>query len=233
MGVTRLLEAIRAVDPTIRFYQSCSSEMFGRVDTSPQNETTPFHPTSPYAVSKVFAHWITVNYREAYGLYACSGICFNHESPRRGVQFVTRKITQAVAQIKLGLKRRLQLGNIRSERDWGFVGDYVRAMWLMLQQDDPQDYVIGTGEVNSVEHFVAAAFQHAELDWHDHVTIDPSLFRPQGTNSLVADPTKARRQLGWRPEVSFEQLVQMMVEADLSRLSSNRGAARNRSLAAA
>jgi GDPmannose 4,6-dehydratase len=217
VGVIRLLEAVRAVNPAIRFYQACSSEMFGHVDQTPQNETTPFCPSSPYALSKAFAHWITVNYRQNYGLYACSGICFNHESPRRGEQFVTRKVTQAVAQIKLGRKRRLRLGDVSSERDWGFAGDFVRAMWLMLQQDEPEDYVIGTGETRSVERFVDEAFRYAGLDWRDHVSIDPTLYRPKATNLLVADPTRAHRQLGWYPKVSFEQLVEMMVEADLLR----------------
>jgi GDPmannose 4,6-dehydratase len=219
LGVTRLLEAIRAVDPTIRFYQACSSEVFGRASEAPQNEATPFCPSSPYAISKAFAHWITVSYRESYGLFACSGICFNHESPRRGEQFVTRKVARAVAQIKCGREQRLRLGDIQATRDWGYVGDFVRAMWLMLQQDEPQDYVIGTGQAHTVERFVEAAFQHVGLDWHEHVTIDPNLYRPNRGHALIADPTKACRQLGWRPEVSFEQLVRMMVDADLQQLA--------------
>jgi GDPmannose 4,6-dehydratase len=233
LGVARLLEAICAVDPSIRFYQASSSEMFGQVHETPQNESTPFCPSSPYAASKAFAHWVTVNFRESCGVFACSGISFNHESPRRGEQFVTRKITQAVARIKMGVKLPLRLGNIQSEKDWGFVGDHVRAMWLMLQQDEPEDYVIGTGETHSVEQFVEAAFQCADLDWREHVQIDPHLYRPKGPNVLVAEPTRARQQLGWQPEVSFEQLVELMVEADLARLARHHGTTSDRNCAAA
>jgi len=223
LGVTRLLESVRVVDPTIRFYQASSSEMFGRVRETPQCETTPFRPCSPYAVAKAYAHWISVNYRESYGLYTCSGICFNHESPRRGAKFVTRKISQAVARIKRGQTRNLRLGNLNAERDWGFAGDFVEAMWLMLQQDQPEDYVIGTGKTNSVQQFVEAAFRHVGLDWRDYVTVDPTLYAPAEVDLLVADPTKAGRQLEWQPTVTFEELVEMMVEADLSRLSGGAG----------
>ncbi len=216
LGVTRLLEALRLIDPSIRFYQASSSEMFGRVRESPQNERTAFWPRSPYAVSKVYGHWITVNYRESYGLFACSGILFNHESPRRGTEFVTRKISRAVAQIKLGQARELRLGNLKPRRDWGFAGDYVRAMWLMLQQDKPDDYVVGSGKTHSVEQFVAAAFRHAGLEWRDHVVIDQALYRPAEVDLLLADATKARDELGWEPTVSFEQLVAMMVDADVA-----------------
>lgn len=222
LGVTRILEAIRLVDPKIRFYQASSSEMFGRVRETPQSEQTPFWPRSPYAVAKVYGHWITVNYRESFDLFACSGILFNHESPRRGTEFVTRKITRAVAEIKLGLSRELQLGNLKSRRDWGFAGDYVKAMWRMLQQSTPDDFVIGTGDTHSVEQFVAAAFAHVDLDWRDYVTIDPKLFRPAEVDLLVADTTKATQQLGWEPEINFERLVAMMVDADLSALADTR-----------
>jgi GDPmannose 4,6-dehydratase len=214
LGVTRLLEALRLVDPSIRFYQASSSEMFGRVRQTPQNERTAFWPRSPYAVSKVYGHWITVNYRESYGLFACSGILFNHESPRRGTEFVTRKISRSVAHIKLGQASKLRLGNLKPRRDWGFAGDYVRAMWLMLQQDKPDDYVVGSGKTHSVEQFVAAAFRHAGLEWRDHVVIDPALYRPAEVDLLLADATKARNVLGWEPSISFEQLVAMMVDAD-------------------
>jgi GDPmannose 4,6-dehydratase len=218
LGVTRLLDAIRLVDPAIRFYQASSSEMYGRVQETPQSERTPFWPRSPYAVAKVYGHWITVNYRESYGLFACSGILFNHESPRRGEQFVTRKITRAAARIKLGLDDELRLGNLQAKRDWGFTGDYVRAMWLMLQQQKPEDYVIGTGAARSVQEFVEAAFGHVGLDWRDYVVVDPKFYRPAEVDLLLADPSKARDELGWEPTVDFDRLVAMMVEADLAEL---------------
>lgn len=216
LGVTRLLEAIRLVDPTIRFYQASSSEMFGKVREVPQNENTPFHPRSPYGVAKVYAHWITVNYRESYGMFAVSGICFNHESPRRGLEFVTRKITYTAARIKLGLAHELRLGNLEARRDWGYAPDYVRAMWLMLQQDEPEDYVIATGETHSVREFVELAFDHLGLDWRKYVVVDPALYRPADVDLLVGDATKARTKLGWAPSVTFEQLVKIMVDADLA-----------------
>jgi GDPmannose 4,6-dehydratase len=219
LGVTRLLDALRHGCPQARFYQASSSEMFGQVRETPQRETTPFHPRSPYGVAKVYGHYITVNYRESYGLFACSGILFNHESPRRGLEFVTRKITHGVARIKLGLDRELRLGNLQAKRDWGFAGDYVRAMWLMLQQDRPEDYVVGTGETHTVEEFVHIAFGHVGLDWKAHVVVDPRFFRPAEVDLLLGDPARARRQLGWAPEVSFERLVTMMVDADLAALS--------------
>ena len=219
LGVTRMLDAIRMVNPSTRFYQASSSEMFGRVQEVPQRETTPFWPRSPYSVAKVYGHWITINYRESYGLFACSGILFNHESPRRGIEFVTRKITHTVAQIKLGLADRLPLGNLKAKRDWGFAGDYVRAMWLMLQQETPDDFVVGTGETYTVESFVQAAFEHVGLNWHDYVVIDPKFYRPAEVDLLVADPTKAKTVLGWEPKVTLEQLVKMMVDADLAALS--------------
>ncbi|MDA1051902.1 MAG: GDP-mannose 4,6-dehydratase [Planctomycetota bacterium] len=219
LGVTRVLEAIRSIDRQIRFYQASSSEMFGRVQETPQRETTPFWPRSPYSVAKVYGHWITVNYRESYDLFACSGILFNHESPRRGIEFVTRKISRAVAQIKLGLADELRLGNLKAKRDWGFAGDYVEAMWLMLQQETPDDYVVGTGQTYEVEEFVAAAFDHVDLDWHDYVVIDPKFYRPAEVDLLVADSAKAKRELGWEPKVSFRELVAMMVEADLADLA--------------
>jgi GDPmannose 4,6-dehydratase len=215
-GVTRTLEAIRQVDTSIRLYQASSSEMFGRVSEVPQTELTPFYPRSPYGVSKVFAHYITVNYRESYGMFAVSGILFNHESPRRGLEFVTRKVTDGVARIKLGLTDHLTLGNLDAQRDWGFAGDYVRAMWRMLQQDEPDDYVIATGVSHSVQHLVETAFGHAGLDWRAHVRTDPAFLRPAEVDHLIGDPTKARRVLGWEPSVSFEQLVAMMVDADLA-----------------
>jgi GDPmannose 4,6-dehydratase len=218
LGVTRILEAIRLVHPTARFYQASSSEMFGRVSESPQSETTTFYPRSPYGVAKVYGHWITVNYRESYALYAVSGILFNHESPRRGIEFVTRKVTDGVARIKLGLARELRLGNLDARRDWGFAGDYVEAMWRMLQQPRPGDYVIGTGETHSVRELVEAAFGHVGLDWRKHVVKDPKYMRPAEVDLLQADPTKARRELGWTPTVKFNELVAMMVEADLTRL---------------
>jgi GDPmannose 4,6-dehydratase len=219
LGVLRMLEAIRVVGGTsspIRFYQASSSEMFGKVRESPQTERTPFHPRSPYGVAKVFGHHITVNYREAYGLFACSGICFNHEGPRRGLEFVTRKITNAVARIKLGLQNELTLGNLDAERDWGYAGDFVRAMWMMLQQDEPDDFVIATGETHSVREFVEAAFRAAGIDdWERHVRTDERFFRPADVDSLVGDASHARRVLDWEPTVRFEELVTMMVEHDL------------------
>jgi GDPmannose 4,6-dehydratase len=219
VGVTRMLEAVRSVDPEIRFYQASSSEMFGKVREAPQNELTPFHPRSPYGVAKVYGHHITVNYRESYGLFAVSGICFNHEGPRRGVEFVTRKISDGVARIKLGLADELRLGNLDAKRDWGFAGDYVDAMWRMLQQDEPRDYVIATGEEHSVREFAEIAFEHAGLDWERYVLTDPAYLRPAEVDHLVGDASKARAELGWEPRVSFEQLVRMMVDADVERLS--------------
>jgi GDPmannose 4,6-dehydratase len=219
LGVTRVLEAIRLVDPSIRFYQASSSEMFGRVRETPQRETTPFWPRSPYAAAKVYGHWITVNYRESYNLFACSGILFNHESPRRGHEFVTRKISHTVAKISLGMADELRLGNLKAKRDWGFAGDYVQAMWLMLQQEQADDFVVGTGETFEVEQFVEAAFAHVGLDWHDYVVIDPKFYRPAEVDLLVADPSKAERDLGWTPKVHFRQLVGMMVDADLAELT--------------
>jgi GDPmannose 4,6-dehydratase len=219
MGVTRMLEAIRQVDPSIRIYQASSSEMYGRVREVPQTEMTPFYPRSPYGVSKVFGHYITVNYRESYGLFAVSGILFNHESPRRGLEFVTRKVTNGVAAIKLGLTDHLALGNLDACRDWGFAGDYVRAMWMMLQQDAADDYVIATGVSHSVRQLVEIAFGHAGLEWQQYVRTDPTLLRPAEVDHLIGDPGKARRVLGWEPTVDFEQLVAMMVDADLERLS--------------
>jgi GDPmannose 4,6-dehydratase len=219
LGVTRVLEAIRQVDSSIRLYQASSSEMFGKVREVPQTELTPFYPRSPYGVSKVFGHYITVNYRESYELFAVSGILFNHESPRRGLEFVTRKVTNGVARIKLGLADTLSLGNLDAQRDWGFAGDYVRAMWLMLQQDRAEDYVIATGISHSVRDLVEVAFEHAGLDWQKHVRQDPALLRPAEVDHLIGDARKAREQLGWQPAVSFEQLVRMMVDADLERWS--------------
>lgn len=218
VGVTRILEAIRLTNPEARFYQASSSEMFGKVREVPQRETTPFHPRSPYGVAKVYGHYITVNYRESYGLFACSGILFNHESPRRGKEFVTRKVTDGAARIKLGLAPDLRLGNLTAHRDWGFAGDYVRAMWLMLQQDAPDDYVIATGESHSVQELVELAFEHVGLDWRKHVVEDPSLIRPAEVDTLLGDWSHAREKLGWKPEVSFARLVQMMVDADLALL---------------
>jgi GDPmannose 4,6-dehydratase len=215
LGVTRVLDAIRIVDPGIRFYQASSSEMFGKVAEVPQTETTPFYPRSPYGVAKVYGHWITVNYRESYGLHASSGICFNHESPRRGLEFVTRKITHGVARIKLGLDRTLALGNLDARRDWGFAGDYVRAMWLMLQQGGPDDYVVATGESHSVRELCELAFARVGLAAEDHVVLDPRFVRPAEVDLLVGEAGKAERQLGWKPEVSFKELVEGMVDADL------------------
>ena len=223
LGVTRMLEAIRFVDPNIRFYQASSSEMFGKVQEMPQTEKTPFWPRSPYGVAKVYGHWITVNYRESYNLFACSGILFNHESPRRGLEFVTRKITDAVARIKMGLQEKLQLGNIDAKRDWGYAGDYVRAMWLMLQQDEPDDFVISTGEKHSVREFVELSFEHVGLNWQEHVEIDSKLFRPAEVNTLRGNPEKARKVLGWEPTVSFAELAQMMVDADMERVKKEIG----------
>jgi GDPmannose 4,6-dehydratase len=217
-GVTRALEATRRVNTRIRFYQASSSEMYGRVREVPQTELTPFYPRSPYGVSKVFGHYITVNYRESYDLFAVSGILFNHESPRRGIEFVTRKVTDGVARIKLGMRDTLALGNLDACRDWGFAGDYVRAMWLMLQQDQPDDYVVATGEAHSVQRLVEIAFAHAGLDWKQHVVTDPRFLRPAEVDHLIGNPGKAHEKLGWRPEVSFERLVQMMVDSDIERL---------------
>jgi GDPmannose 4,6-dehydratase len=215
LGVTRTLDAIRIVDPAIRFYQASSSEMFGKVVEVPQTETTPFYPRSPYGVAKVYGHWITVNYRESYDLHASSGMLFNHESPRRGLEFVTRKITHAAARIKLGVQDQLPLGNLDAQRDWGFAGDYVRAMWLMLQQDQPDDYVIATGETHTVRKFCELAFGHVGLNWEDHVVLDERFMRPAEVDLLVGDPAKAKKVLGWELEVPFPELVRRMVEADL------------------
>lgn len=220
IGVTRMLEAIRLLGKDkIRFYQASSSEMFGKVQAVPQIESTPFYPRSPYGVAKLYGHWITINYRESYDMYGVSGILFNHESPRRGREFVTRKVTDGVARIKLGLAKELRLGNLDAKRDWGFAGDYVRAMWLMLQQDTPDDYVIATGQTHTVKRLVELAFAAAGLDWQKYVVIDPALVRPAEVDLLIGDPAKAKKQLGWEPEVSFEKLVEMMVRADLERLS--------------
>jgi GDPmannose 4,6-dehydratase len=219
-GVTRALEAVRSVNKKIRFYQASSSEMYGRVREVPQTEMTPFYPRSPYGVSKVFGHYITVNYRESYDLFACSGILFNHESPRRGIEFVTRKVTDGVARIKLGLEKKLMLGNRDASRDWGFSGDYVRAMWLMLQQDRPDDYVVATGEAHSVQELVEVAFARVGLNWQDHVGIDQRYLRPAEVDHLIGDPGKAKKDLGWEPTVDFKGLVHMMVDADIERLKS-------------
>lgn len=219
LGVTRMLEAIRAVDSSIRFYQASSSEMFGKPKEFPQTETTPFHPRSPYGVAKVYGHHITVNYRESYGLFACSGILFNHESPRRGIEFVSRKVTQGVARIKLGMARELVLGNLDAQRDWGFAGEYVEAMWSMLQQKDPEDYVVGTGVAHSVAELVRIAFRAANLDWREFVRTDESLIRPAEVDHLLADASKAQTALGWKPKVSFSELIGMMVDHDVYRLS--------------
>ncbi|HPF99202.1 MAG TPA: GDP-mannose 4,6-dehydratase [Kiritimatiellia bacterium] len=217
IGVTRVLEAMRLVAPKARFYQASSSEMFGMVREVPQTELTPFHPRSPYGVAKAYGHHITVNYRESYGLFALSGILFNHESPRRGKEFVTRKITDGVAQIKVGLAKELRMGNIEAKRDWGFAGDYVRAMWMMLQQDKAEDYVISTGTSHSVKEFLELSFSHVGLNWEDHVVIDPQLLRPAEVDHLLGDATKAFKNLGWKPEVDFPSLVRMMVDADVER----------------
>src|SRR6266542_87176 len=216
LGVTRMLEAIRVVNPKIRFYQASSSEMFGKAEQVPQDETTKFHPRSPYGVAKVYGHWITVNFRESYGLYAVSGILFNHESPRRGTEFVTRKVSLAAARIAAGLQKELRLGNLDARRDWGFTGDHVRAMRLMLQQDTPRDYVIGTGETHTVQEFVELAFSMLDLDWKKYVVIDPKLVRPAEVDLLISDPRRAREELGWIPRVNFHELVRMMIEADVA-----------------
>lgn len=216
VGVVKVLEAIRNVDPSIRFYQASSSEMFGKVREVPQSELTPFYPRSPYGVAKVYGHYITVNYRESYNLFACSGILFNHESPRRGYEFVTRKVTNAVAKIKHGLQDKLFMGNLDSKRDWGFSGDYVEAMWLMLQQPKPDDYVIATGETHTVRELVEVAFSHVGLNWEDYVEIDPKFIRPAEVDLLIGDPSKAKKVLGWKPKVNFEGLVKMMVESDMA-----------------
>lgn len=218
IGVTNLLEAIRLIKPDVRFYQASSSEMFGKVIESPQKETTPFYPRSPYGVAKVYGHWITVNYRESYGIFCCSGILFNHESPRRGIEFVTRKISDAVARIKMGLQNELRLGNIDSQRDWGYAGDYVNAMWLMLQQEKPKDYVVATGETHTVREFIEIAFAYVGLDWRKYVVIDSKFMRPAEVDLLLGDSVRAREELGWKLEVNFKELVEMMVESDLSKL---------------
>jgi GDPmannose 4,6-dehydratase len=222
LGVTRILEAIRLAHPGARFYQASSSEMFGKVTETPQSETTPFYPRSPYGVAKVYGHWITVNYRESYGIYAVSGILFNHESPRRGIEFVSRKITDGVARIRLGLARELRLGNLDARRDWGYAGDYVEAMWRMLQQPTPQDYVIGTGETHSVRELVEIAFAHVGLDYREFVVSDPRFYRPAEVDLLLANPARARSELGWTPKVGFPELVAMMVDADMARLGAKR-----------
>ncbi len=218
LGVTRMLEAIRHVKPDARFYQASSSEMFGKVVEVPQRETTPFHPRSPYGVAKVYGHWITINYRESYNLFACSGILFNHESPRRGLEFVTHKVTYAAARIKKGLQQELHLGNLDARRDWGFAGDYVRGMWMMLQHDKPDDYVLATGETHSVRELCQVAFDRAGLDWEKHVVVDPKFYRPAEVDLLIGDPAKAGRILGWEPKVTFRGLVEMMVDADMEAL---------------
>ncbi len=223
LGVTRLLDAVRIVDPTIRFYQASSSEMFGKVMEVPQSETTPFYPRSPYGVAKVYGHWITINYRESYNLYACSGILFNHESPRRGLEFVTHKVTHAAVRIKLGLQNEVRLGNLDSRRDWGYAGDYVRAMWLMLQQDEPDDYVISTNETHSVRELCEVAFNRVGLNYEDYVVIDHKFYRPAEVDLLIGDSSKGRTRLGWEPTVSFEKLINMMVDADLEALRAEGG----------
>jgi len=215
LGVTRLLDAVRLVDPQIRFYQASSSELFGKVREVPQRETTPFYPRSPYGVAKVYGHWIAVNYRESYNLFVCSGILFNHESPRRGLEFITRKATYGAARIKLGLQNELRVGNLESRRDWGYAGDHVRAMWLMLQQDQADDYVIATGETHSVREWLEECFSHLGLDYRNHIVVDPEFLRPAEVDQLIGDATKARQMLGWQPEVTFKQLVHMMAGADL------------------
>jgi GDPmannose 4,6-dehydratase len=219
LGVTRMLEAIRTVDTETRLYQASSSEMFGKVREVPQNESTPFHPRSPYGVAKVYGHHISVNYRESYGLFAVSGILFNHESPRRGLEFVTRKISDGAARIKLGLADELRLGNLDAERDWGFAGDYVEAMWLMLQQDEPEDFVVSSGVAHTVRDFAMLAFEHAGLDWERHIKVDPGFIRPAEVDQLIGDSSKARSKLGWEPNVGFSELVRMMVDADVERLA--------------
>ena len=221
LGVTRMLEAVRTVNPAIRFYQASSSEMFGKVREVPQKETTPFYPRSPYGVAKVYGHWITINYRESYDLFTSSGILFNHESPRRGLEFVTRKVSYHAAKIKLELANEIRIGNLDSKRDWGYAGDYVRAMWLMLQQDEPDDYVVATGKAHSVERLLEVAFEHVGLNWRDYTVEDERFMRPAEVDLLVGDPSKAWRALGWQAEVSFEELIGMMVEADLKKLRDN------------
>lgn len=221
LGVTRMLDAMRMVVPEARFYQASSSEMFGKVREVPQNEHTPFYPRSPYGVAKVYGHWITVNYRESYDLFACSGILFNHESPRRGLEFVTRKVTHGAARVKLGLAEELPMGNLDAERDWGYAGDYVRAMWLMLQQDEADDFVVATGQTHSVRELLEVAFGYLGLDYRDHVRVDERFLRPADVDQLVGDATKARQKLGWEPEVTFEELIRMMVDADLALLKSH------------
>jgi GDPmannose 4,6-dehydratase len=218
LGVTRILEAVRLVNPKIRFYQASSSEMFGMVHESPQNEQTAFYPRSPYGVAKLYGHWITVNYRESYGLFTCSGILFNHESPRRGLEFVTRKVSYGATRVKLGLQSKLKMGNLDAERDWGFAGDYVQAMWQMLQQEKPQDYVVATGVAHSVRQLLETAFGHLGMDYRDYVETDPTFLRPAEVHHLLGDSSKARQDLGWEPKVSFEGLVKMMVDEDLARL---------------
>ena len=222
LGVTRLLEAVRVVDPSIRFYQASSSEMFGRVVEVPQTERTPFYPRSPYGVAKLYGHWITVNYRESYDLFATSGMLFNHESPRRGLEFVTRKISNAVARIAAGLDREVRLGNLDARRDWGFAGDYVDAMWRMLQLDEPDDFVVATGETHSVREFCEVAFGHVGLDWQDHVVVDERFYRPAEVDLLIGDPAKAADRLGWTPTTSFADLVRMMVDADVAAVAAGR-----------
>ena len=216
LGVTRVLDAIRIVNPKIKFYQASSSEMFGKVQAVPQNESTPFYPRSPYGVAKVYGHWITINYRESYDLFACSGILFNHESPRRGIEFVTRKVTIAAARIKLGLQKDVHLGNLDARRDWGYAGDYVRAMWMMLQQDSPDDYVVSTGETHAVKELCQVAFDRVGLNWEDHVVVDRKFYRPAEIDLLIGDPAKAKAKLGWEPKVNFKELVEMMVDSDLA-----------------
>lgn len=223
LGVTRMLDAIRIVDPEIRFYQASSSEMFGKVREVPQNEDTPFYPRSPYGVAKVYGHWITVNYRESYNLFACSGILFNHESPRRGLEFVTHKVTYGAARIKLGLSSDLRLGNLEARRDWGYAGDYVQAMWLMLQQEEPDDYVVATGKTHSVQELCEVAFGYLDLDWREYVVSDPQFFRPAEVDLLVGDSGKARLNLNWEPSVSFEALIRLMVDADMEALQASGG----------
>jgi GDPmannose 4,6-dehydratase len=223
LGVTRMLDAIRIVDPEIRFYQASSSEMFGKVREVPQNENTPFYPRSPYGVAKVYGHWITVNYRESYDLFACSGILFNHESPRRGLEFVTHKVTHGAARIKLGLSSDLRLGNLEARRDWGYAGDYVQAMWLMLQQEEPDDYVVATGKTHSVQELCEVAFGYLGLDWREYVVSDPQFFRPAEVDLLVGDSSKARLNLSWEPSLSFEALIRLMVDADMEALQASGG----------
>lgn len=221
LGVARMLEAIRAVNLKIKFYQASSSEMFGKVKEVPQTEKTHFHPRSPYGVAKAYGHWITINYRESYNMFCCSGILFNHESPKRGLEFVTRKVTNTVAKIKLGLTNELRLGNLDAKRDWGFAGDYIKAMWLMLQQDEPDDYVISTGLTHSVKDLLQIAFDYVNLNWKDYVIVDPKFVRPAEVKLLLGDPSKARKKLGWKPRINFEELVRMMVDADLEKVKNN------------